>query len=249
MLSLPENWEFSIAGLSKTSGEGKDSIRAGVKELEGAGYLTRKRKHLANGRLGEMEYTIYEEPINVEPAQETSALESPAQEIPTQEETTQGKPTEINKEYKQELNIKRTERERKDSTVVYQPLLPNSLSLLSDRPTAVGAARQTQATMFNRFWESYPRRSNKLKAMLAWNALPVDSELYDNILLAVEKFKKSRQWQDKLYVPYPETFLTQRRWEDEIPEDEPPRAAKKNNVAKAVNSVLAKLEAMGDDEA
>lgn len=254
MLSLPESWEFSIAGLSTLSGEGKDSIRNGVKELENTGYLTRERKHLPNGKLAEMEYVIYEEPITTAPqpaqantVQSESALENPTQVETTQAETVQGNPRQINKEYNKDYTKASTDRERENNTtVVYQAQVANPLSLLSDKP-ATRKQVVLQAEYFNRFWEAYPRRSNKLKANLAWNALPVDIGLYDKILLAVEKFKRSRQWQDKLYVPYPETFLVQQRWEDDIPEDEQQKPAKKNDVAACTSSVIARLEALEDD--
>ena len=38
MLSLPENWDYTLAGLARISLEGKDAIRAAVVELEKAGY-------------------------------------------------------------------------------------------------------------------------------------------------------------------------------------------------------------------
>lgn len=253
MLSLPDNWEFSIAGLSTTSGEGKDSIRNGVKELENAGYLTRRRKHLPNGKLAEMEYTIYEEPIETtqeeavqdSPTQEEPALEKPTQVNTVQEKTVQEKPTEINKEYKEVLNIASTERERENINVVQEPTYPQ-YSLLGDGRPLTCEQLKLQGSYFNRFWNLYPRRMNKYKASLAWNALPVDEALYSEILAAVERWNKSRQWQDKLYVPYPETFLNERRWEDDVPEETPRQQAKKNDVAGAVSNVIARLEAMED---
>ena len=245
MLSLPDNWEFSIAGLSTTSGEGKDSIRNGVKELESAGYLTRQRKHLLNGKLAEMEYTIYEEPIETtkeEATQNSPTKEEPALEKSTQVNTVQGKPTEINKEYKEVLNIASTERERENINVVQEPTYPQYSLLGNGRPLTCEQLK-LQGSYFNRFWNLYPRRMNKYKASLAWNALPVDEALYSSILLTVERCSKSRQWQDKLYVPYPETFINEHRWEDDIPDDTP-KPTRKNDVAAAAEAVVAGLEGM-----
>lgn len=247
MLSLPDNWEFSIAGLSKTAGEGKDSIRNGVKELEEAGYLTRKRKHLPNGKLAEMEYTIYEEPIETtaketakdSPIQEESALEKPAQVNTVQEETVQENPTEINKEYKEVLNISSTERERENTELNKEQKL---LSQLNGRPLPLEETK-IQNEYFKRFWLMYPRKAKQFQAQLAWNALPVDVELYERILQAVEKYSKTKQWADKTYVPYPENFLDGKRWEDDIPEDTP-KPTRKNDVAAAAEAVVAGLEGM-----
>ena len=235
MLSLPDCWEFSIAGLSKVSGEGKDSIRAGIKELESVGYLARKRKHLANGRLGEMEYTLYESP---KPASDLPTLETPTLEKPTLVF-----PTEINKDIKQELKEVRTERESNSCTESYTDRRRKNLSLLDgSRPLPLEQA-EIQNEYFKRFWLMYPRKAKQLQTQLAWNALPVDVELYERILIAVEKYSKTKQWADKTYVPYPENFLDGRRWEDDIPDDTP-KAAKKNDVTAAAEAVIAGLDGM-----
>ena len=41
MLSLPEDWDYTLTGLAKINQEGKDAIRAAVVELERAGYIYR----------------------------------------------------------------------------------------------------------------------------------------------------------------------------------------------------------------
>ena len=43
MLSLPNDWDYSIAGLATLSKDGKDSVMSALKELEQFGYLTRTR--------------------------------------------------------------------------------------------------------------------------------------------------------------------------------------------------------------
>ena len=44
MLSLPENWDYTLRGLSAISKEGVDAISEAVKELERSGYVIRNRK-------------------------------------------------------------------------------------------------------------------------------------------------------------------------------------------------------------
>lgn len=72
---------------------------------------------------------------------------------------------------------------------------------------------------FNKFWDMYPRKVQRPLAWNAWQCLDVDSSLYDAIYQAVEKYKRTKQWQDKNYIPYPATFLQDERWKDEIVED------------------------------
>ena len=44
MLSLPEDWDYTLSGLARINAEGKDAIRAAVVELEQAGYIQRQQK-------------------------------------------------------------------------------------------------------------------------------------------------------------------------------------------------------------
>lgn len=57
MLSLPENWDYTMKGLARICKDGIDSISGGIRELEAHGYLIRARVRGANGQLGSIEYT------------------------------------------------------------------------------------------------------------------------------------------------------------------------------------------------
>ena len=89
ILALPEDWNFTIRGLSAICKEGVESIGTALKELEKSGYLVRKRVRGADGRMNDTEYNFYEEPIRQteesddgrsgteEPEMETSEAEQP----------------------------------------------------------------------------------------------------------------------------------------------------------------------------
>lgn len=62
MLSLPDNWDYSQAGLAKICKDGEDAIASALKELEKYGYLVRERTRDANGRMSSMLYHVYEVP-------------------------------------------------------------------------------------------------------------------------------------------------------------------------------------------
>ena len=91
MLSLPENWDYTLKGLSVVNREGVDAIREAIKELEKAGYITRSRSRDEKGQLRGAEYVIHEQPVFDEPI-----LEKPVYNIPTLEKPTLGNPTQIN---------------------------------------------------------------------------------------------------------------------------------------------------------
>ena len=59
MLSLPENWDYSVRGLTEICKETKDTINSVLKELEDNKYLIRKRIY-CNGKISDWEYNIYE---------------------------------------------------------------------------------------------------------------------------------------------------------------------------------------------
>ena len=56
MLSLPEDWDYTLAGLSYINREKIDAIREAVRELERAGYIKRSRERDSKGRLRGADY-------------------------------------------------------------------------------------------------------------------------------------------------------------------------------------------------
>ena len=93
MLSLPEDWDYTLAGLSHINREKIDAIREAVKELEKAGYIVRSRERDEKGRLRGADYVIYEQPQPREPEAATSGGQPPILDLPTLEN-----PTQLNKD-------------------------------------------------------------------------------------------------------------------------------------------------------
>ena len=111
MLSLPDDWDYTLQGLAQINKESIDAIREAVRELERAGYIKRSRERDERGCLRGTVYTIYEqphaEPTPEEPAQalptldnptlEKPMLENPILDKPTQAKPTLENPTQLNK--------------------------------------------------------------------------------------------------------------------------------------------------------
>ena len=93
MLSLPEDWDYTLAGLSHINREKIDAIREAVKELEKAGYIVRSRERDEKGRLRGADYVIYEQPQPREPEAATSGEQPPISDLPTLENPTLDNPT------------------------------------------------------------------------------------------------------------------------------------------------------------
>lgn len=96
MLSLPEDWDYTMKGLARICKDGIDSISGGIRELEAHGYLIRERIRNENGQLGSIEYTILEQPKSPTPMQGAPILENPIQDVPTLDTPMQGNPAQLN---------------------------------------------------------------------------------------------------------------------------------------------------------
>ena len=130
MLSLPVEWDYTMAGLAFISKEGIDAIRAAIKELEQTGYIIRSRRRNEAGQLADTEYTIYELPQKKEeallddhnipacftppsPVSEKPILDKPTLDNPSLGKPILEKPTQLNKE------VRNKDKRKNDSSNLY----------------------------------------------------------------------------------------------------------------------------------
>ena len=79
MLSLPDDWDYSIKGIISISKENKTSIQSALKELEENKYLKRTKKQNEKGQF-EYIYDIYEKPWTEKPCIENLVTDNPCTE-------------------------------------------------------------------------------------------------------------------------------------------------------------------------
>ena len=75
---------------------------------------------------------------------------------------------------------------------------------------------------FFEFWKLYPRRVGKQECLrLYTKKIKPNQQLHERILRAVRAWNTSEQWtKDRgQYVPHPKTWLNQKRWDDEPPNE------------------------------
>ena len=100
ILSLPDEWNYTLRGLAAISKEGVDAIGSAVRELEKAGYIIRRQLRGANGRISDTEYTIYEQPykaVQDNPSDvEVSNLNKPNMDFPDMVEPVSKTAAELN---------------------------------------------------------------------------------------------------------------------------------------------------------
>ena len=195
MLSLPEDWDYTLAGLSHINREKIDAIREAVKELEKAGYIVRSRERDEKGRLRGADYVIYEQPQPREPEAATSVgqppildlpalenptLENPTQENPTLEKPTQENPMQLNKEI-QRTNLSKKEKSNTDTQSTH------SIPILSPNPSPLeGQAAAPQERKRKEPNDAYRVYEEIIKDNICYDILkqdmPYDHDRIDEII-------------------------------------------------------------------
>lgn len=192
ILSLPEGWDYTIAGLAAINKEGKDAVRAAVLELEKAGYIVRRQKKDAGGKFGSNEYVVYESPVATPPLSEKSSTE---------------KPTQLNKD----LYIPPK-----------PPTGGGSPKSSRGRGREYKAQAETLSERFERFWQFYRdhvptgvNAGNRQKAIRAWDKLAPDDALATKMAKALAKQVETQVWKSGVGVPHASTWLNNHGWEDD----------------------------------
>ena len=78
MASLPENWQYTVSGLAKQAGCGKDRLRRMLGELERVGYLVREQAHDAGGKFTGNLYILQDEAPMAEENGSAGEISAPA---------------------------------------------------------------------------------------------------------------------------------------------------------------------------
>lgn len=234
MLSFPGDWSYSVGGLVSVCGAGRDAIRSALRDLEAAGYLEREKVHGERGRFSGTVYTLHtvsktpwtENPPTVEPGE----ADSPLTDYPATADPTADNPPLQNKDY---INTPYSPPEgdavlphgqdRDSGARVNPPRSPvtaDSIVTGQADPAAQGSEvskMPVRQDLFDQFWAAYPRKQAKEKAWRAWKKLDPDEALCRQMAEALDRHRRSQQWQRDggAYIPYPATWINGRRWEDE----------------------------------
>ena len=176
MLSLPEDWDYTLQGLARINRESIDAIRQAIRELEQAGYIQRSRERDEKGRLRGADYVIFELPQPV-PASVSPTLENPTLENPTQENPTLENPMQLNKD---KLITEKQKKEglNTDSLPIHSP---NPLPFGGDAARANGNASAAEER----------KRKERNDAYRVYEEIIKDNIDYD-ILLQDKRIDKDR---------------------------------------------------------
>jgi hypothetical protein len=97
-----------------------------------------------------------------------------------------------------------------------KPTLENRTQLNTNIIKDLNNKKENIKRKFERFYLEYPKKVKKYDVEKWFTKNKPDDDLFNQIMSALKKFKKTEQWQTKQFIPYPTTWLNQKRWEDEI---------------------------------
>ena len=157
MLSLPEDWDYTLAGLCYINRESKDAIRTAIRELEQAGYIRRRQTIDSGGKFAGNEYTIYERP------------QEPSPEKPSSGNPTTGKPM-PEKPTQQNIDRKNTNQSNTDSI------------LFRGSAAKPPEAKRTEASSAERMEEYRDLIRDNIQYSLLVTQHPEDADLIDEIV-------------------------------------------------------------------
>ena len=186
MLSLPEDWDYTLAGLSYINRESKDAIRSAVNELEKAGYVQRRQTTDANGKFSVNEYIIHECPVTPAPS-----LEKPLSENPTTDNPSTGKPLSENPT---QINTKKTRKEKQNTDRANTDSIPSFREPIPAEPSEANRSEGVSEREYEDYRELICQNID-YDILVAQNPLDVDSideivELMLEVICARRKFTR-----------------------------------------------------------
>lgn len=122
MFSLPDDWDYSIAGLTTLSKDGKDGVMSALNELERFGYLKRTRLADEKGKFAGYDYDIFEQPQSSEPYSDFPNTDKPNTGKPNTENPSQYNTNQLNTK-KLNTDLTKEKKERKKGSLTYDEII------------------------------------------------------------------------------------------------------------------------------
>ena len=189
LLSLPDNWNFNVAGIASLRDDGEDCIKTGLRRLEQFGYLNRKQTRNKSGTFSKFDYFIYQNPLDNEDY--VKSLEEQKDDSLTNKDN--------NIQSKEDISP------LGENPPAVKPLAanPSAEKPLAEKPTA-----DNQALLSNVFNKVYNNKNvvvykNKEQLSKAINT----NDIYKNNLLEtmdIESFDYKKQMDYECYKSFPD---------------------------------------------
>lgn len=98
-------------------------------------------------------------------------------------------------------------------------LIPDPLNLIPEVLNCSPSSSESADGGFATFWEQYPKKVAKSKALKAWMKIKPVGQLLADLMAGLEQQKASSDWQKDRgqFIPHPASWLIDCRWEDVAP--------------------------------
>ena len=232
MISLPENWEYTVSGLAVKAGCGKNKIRRLLGELQNVGYLMREQSHDEGGKFASNVYILQDE-------------------APLSQNHVNGE----NRQRQKPSTVFETQKNKEENnTDLKEPPKAPQGAAVSEKPKRTRRRKSFpswQPEKFEGFWHAYPRDEDRARAVEQWDRIPQDKALMDRfggseetLLLEISRGLKrhleSREWQENVGIPYAFRWLRDRRWTEKCkrPAESAPTALHAPSVSRLCHTEI-----------
>lgn len=201
LLSRPDNWQINVAGLLEGGPEGRDAIRAALRELEEVGYARWETKQEpGSGKLAGRDLVVYDET----PSQ-TVELENPS----------------VGKTERREIRHKEVPIFKEVPIGKESPKASDDedMDLLGDPVAAVAPKKRPMQVAFEEWWDAYPKHEARGAAERYYRAARRIATRAA-LLVGAQEYAAHVKDTDPKFVARPDNWLRDKRWGDEYP-DEP----------------------------
>lgn len=242
LTSLPDDWRVYRSQLMSHFGLGRDKIGNALKFLNQNHLIQYVQERTESGVFHEG-YILVKNGFEFEEAHRTALLKNRTTDFPDSGKTA---PTNTINNTNTTKNLKiycasDVAREKNEQEpVVYEPIPIERIKNppMLDKPIATDEKRrelierkahgdfklspdewyerEQKLIWFEMFWESYPKKRDKVAARKSWEKNKLEAIGEKIVADVLDRSQRDVQWQDKQFIPYPATYLNHQRWTDEI---------------------------------
>lgn len=228
-------WSLSTDRIADALGMSPTTVKAAIRDLEQAGWVTRTQVHGDGGTFGNCEYTVHSMPVD----RGTDSVPR------TVVQKTAGGLTDDGKSdpHKKTNSSKKTNGEEDQPPVVPRRGTGAGVEVAA-LVTEPAAASSGYPPAFEAWWADYPKKTGKGDAFRKWKAankkLSAD-ELHARLLDRLPGLLATQQ-RNPRFVPNPATWLNQGRYDDPVEEPQQPvsqQGQRRQSILDAANQLMA----------
>jgi hypothetical protein len=214
LASHTDGFRITAEFIINAATDGRDSVRAGLRELRDAGYLAINQTRDATGRMGAARYILSRFPRSQPMTENPPTVEAAAANRP-QRETTYKE----DQEEPAPLRVAR-DTDQLDLVLSQKPSVEGDQQPARTRDTRTDAKSQWANSVdtvdqFGTFWAAYPRRVGKLAARRQWDKAAKAGVAPDVIVAAAARYANECEGREAQFIKHPSTWLSNGCWDDE----------------------------------